>query len=142
MKLPFTEGAPGIREDALLRKRLTNEGARQKIYRQAEEALSRWDKYLATEAGSAATDLAGLALRRIQGLLLQRSSDLAQIYQVPLQNVDEIRAELRGMARVWELLMSEPGRLRRVMEGKEDVAGAVEGGAEWEPLPKKVKDSV
>ena len=143
MNLPRTAYQPGVRTDPLLRKRILNEAQRKQEVQALRTALEKWDKYLATEAGQIAKDLSEVMIHRIDRLLRLRSSDLiASFKSAPsLQEVDEIRAELRGMAKVWDLLMSEPDRLRRVLDGKEDVHGETEAGPGWEPAPKGMKET-
>lgn len=121
-------------ESELARKEL-NKKQRKDAREKLEEAYRKWKKWLDTESGKAARELASPKIQYCSYLLSLSSEEFVQVTGVPAGGVNEKRAEIRGERRVWVGILREPEYLLGMVkelsgEEKEETGG-------WKTPPKK-----
>lgn len=105
-----------------------------------EKSFEVWDNFRKSPTGQ--KDKAEMELRKLNELLGQSLGDMLVSSGLPVEVLQEKRAEWRGQRRVWLLILNEPERLKVQLEQLEDLEEPEKRNAlRWNPLPKKFKKS-
>ena len=93
-----------------------------------EKRFERWRKFADTKEGKDLMEAAEPAIKRLNAYLALSTLEIAATYGIPLDMVQEQRAEWRGELRTWNWMITEPAFLKSEFE-------KIEG----EPLDEKKK---
>jgi len=134
---------PGMLHDKLGQQERINDVEKRKQQEAIETELQRWRDFHDSPQGQICAELAEPKIRYYDTLLGSSVQNLVQAYGLPLDCIENLRAEWRGARGVWYQIMCESEKLKKQVEDLEKGGETEEIKKKgWLPLPKKFKKDV
>jgi hypothetical protein len=137
--LKGSETNPSVVEDRFKQLEINKEGTREQR-RVLDEQLGKWQAFHDTEMGSICAELAEPKIRNLDAMLAASADVLVRQYGLPLDAIEELRAEWRGARKVWYDIMYAHERLKReaeMLKGLEEEPP--KEGLQWKKVTQKIR---
>ena len=128
---------PGMLDDSIGQQDRINEEQRRKHQEAIENEFEKWRAFQETPHGRVCADLALPKIRHLEAMLGTSTHNLVHQYGLPLDCIQDIRAEWRGERKVWYQILAESERLKKELENLGE--GEEKKKAGWVPMPSWMK---